>query len=79
MKLIQKIVERAWEKLEVNYATKLDMLMDISKVHENYPLKLEELLEADNFNFFHDIIGIGNNICRKTGKLDNCFLPRYLQ
>jgi hypothetical protein len=57
---------------------KLDLVMDIEAAHNNgCPLKLAELLKADNFDFAHDIGGIQNNINRATGKLENCFLPRY--
>jgi len=53
-------------------------VMDIDACHNNgCPLKLRELLDADNFNFAHDVFGIRNNINRKTGQLENCFLPRY--
>ena len=55
-----------------------DALMDIDACHCNgCPLKLHELLQADDKNFAHDVFGIRNNINRKTGKLENCFLPRY--
>jgi hypothetical protein len=30
----------------------------------------------DDDNFYHDIIGIQNNMNRKTGQLDQHFLPR---
>jgi hypothetical protein len=57
---------------------KLTVVMDIDACHSNgNPLKLQELLKADNFNFAHDVFGIRNNINRKTGKLENCFSPRY--
>ena len=56
----------------------MDLEMDIIAVHVNdCKLKLQELLEADTFNFFHDINGISQHINRKNGKLQNCFLPRY--
>jgi len=73
--VIDKIIERA-NKLGV-MLNKMGLLMDISATHEKCPLKLQELLEADNFNFMHDVIGIINNINRDTGELENCFLPRF--
>ena len=75
--LIMDITDRAWGKLKDNYKDKLDLMMDIDATNENCPLRLKELLNADDFNFYHDIIGIGNNLNRKTKKLENCFLPRY--
>lgn len=53
-------------------------LMDIDACHNNgCPLKLDELLKADDANFAHDVFGIRESIDRKTGKLTGCFLPRY--
>lgn len=59
--------------------SRLTLSMDIENVHKETPLKLKELLHADTENFTHDIVGIQNNINRETGKLENCFLPRYAQ
>lgn len=51
--------------------------MDITATHANgCKLDLDKLLNADNFNFNHDVFGIRSNINRDTGKLLNCFLPR---
>ena len=53
-------------------------VMDIDACHSNVcPLNLQDLLDADDFNFAHDIIGIMQNIDRTTGQLQNCFVPRY--
>lgn len=52
--------------------------MDITATHLNgCPLKLQELLDASMFDFTHDILGIRRHLNRRTGKLENCFLPRY--
>lgn len=56
---------------------RLDVMMSITATHLNgNPLDLEKLLSFDDFNFYHDIIGIINNINKNTGKLQNCFLPK---
>ena len=53
-------------------------VMDIGACHGNgNPLRLADLLEADEVNFAHDVFGIKANIDRATGKLMNCFVPRY--
>ena len=53
-------------------------VMDIDACHSNgCPLRLKELLEADDFNFAHDVFGIRRHIDMRTGKLTQCFLPRY--
>jgi hypothetical protein len=74
--LITQIVNRAatlYPKLD-----KLSAAMDIEATHvSGNPLRLADLLAADNFNFSHDVAGIINNIDRNTGKLANCFEPRF--
>lgn len=55
----------------------LDLDMDITAAHIANPLKLEALLNADDFNFNHDICGIRANINRDSGEMNNCFLPRF--
>jgi hypothetical protein len=61
-----------------NSRTKQDWLMDILAAHANgCPLKLHALLEADDFNFAHDVFGIERHLNRNTGQLEHCFLPRY--
>jgi hypothetical protein len=57
---------------------KCKTVMDIDACHCNgTPLKLQELLDADDANFAHDVFGITRHIDRTTGKLTNCFLPRF--
>lgn len=71
-----QIAERAYK---ANPAfTVLGTSMDIVATHMNgCPLRLRELLEADDLNFAHDVAGIARHIDRTTGKLTNCFLPRF--
>lgn len=52
--------------------------MDIEATHCNgCPLDLWGLLEAGVSDFLHDITGIVRHLDRRTGRLTNCFLPRY--
>jgi hypothetical protein len=74
--LIMKIVQR-YRKVSTRLFDVMSLDMDISACHISNPLRLKELLEADDFNFVHDVVGISNNINRTTGKLENCFLPRF--
>ena len=76
-RLISKIVNRGWETMKKNYRERIDMIMDIDAANEDCPLKLQELLDADDINFYHDIIGIGQHLNRQTRKLEDCFLPRF--
>ncbi len=51
--------------------------MDVTACHANgCPLDLEKLLDAPDFDFAHDVMGIRRHIDRKTGKLGGCFVPR---
>ena len=82
-RLVERIVERAigtkavWDVLS---GTRQDLMMDIEAVHCNgCPLRLEELLKADAFNFAHDVLGIRRHINRDTGKLGSHFLPRFAE
>jgi len=77
---IHEIVERA-EIVAADLGSSVDRLsltMDLTACHANgTPLKLDELLGADRFNFVHDVWGVIGHIDRRTGKLTDCFLPRY--
>lgn len=79
--LIVAIAERATElhRLQRRPAPKLhELVMDLTAVHANgCPLRLDELLEAPDGDFMHDVTGIRRHIDRDTGKLTDCFLPRY--
>ena len=78
--LIVKIVDRAI-KLYARAGVRIDQTsteMDLTACHANgMPLDLPRLLEADDFNFAHDITGIANHINRRTGKIERCFMPRF--
>ena len=56
---------------------RLSIYMDISAAHEACPLRLGELLDADDVNFAHDVGGIGRHLNRDTGQLLDCFVPRF--
>jgi len=79
--LIDQIVERAKaEGLLVGSLAEdaKALCMDITAAHCNgNKLDLERWLAADKFNFAHDLCGIVRHIDRETGKLTNCFLPRF--
>jgi hypothetical protein len=57
---------------------KVQLMMSLTACHANgCPLKLDELLLANDADFAHDAFGICRNINTTTGGLDNCFWPRY--
>jgi hypothetical protein len=55
----------------------MDADMDISAAHMSNPMRLGELLGADDGNFAHDVFGIRRHLNRETGKLEDCFSPRF--
>lgn len=76
---IRKIVERAILSYDHQVAiNREDSIMDLTAAHCNgCPLKLAEFLKADPGNFAHDFFGIRRFLDRETGKLTECFLPRF--
>jgi hypothetical protein len=59
---------------------RINLLMDLTAadgMNGNEPLDWDRLLDADDFNFLHDIHGICDHIDRVTGVLGGCFLPRF--
>lgn len=81
--LIQKIAERARKMDKLHNGRDARSLqhhrMNITACHANgNALRLEGLLEADDFNFAHDVFGIDRHIDRDTGKMMNFFRPRFL-
>lgn len=75
--VISKIANRAIGKRINLHNDRLSLLMDIENTHETIPLRLSDLLHADDFNFAHDVIGIQQNLNRDTKQMDNFFLPRF--
>ena len=78
--LILDVVDRAMKlakKLKVNYSPD-DCEMDLSAcVANGNPLRLADLLKADDGNFGHDIFGIRRFLNRETGQLEGHFRPRF--
>lgn len=74
---IDKIVDRIFNENLHGKRPRTDWIMDIKACHLNgMRLDLPKMLDADPFDFTHDVIGISRNISRTTGKIMNCFLPR---
>ena len=73
-----KIAERA-EELGIYHGERITLLMDIESADKAFNMRLEDWLNADNFNFAHDVAGIVNNIDRSKYPATefHCFLPRF--
>ena len=77
LQTMSRIANRAI-KLGINlHVDKLSLVMDIESADDISPLRLDELLHANDGDFIHDIGGIQQNLNRKTKEMDNCFVPRY--
>ena len=56
----------------------IDVALDLMETHLNgCPLRLDDLLAADDFNLMHDVYGISAHLNRETGQIEDCFLPRF--
>jgi hypothetical protein len=79
MDMIENIAERAHKTIYKDFPqqTFADTIMDLCATHNHCPLKLYDLWLAPKFDFDHDVLEIRTNLNRKTGVLENCFLPRY--
>lgn len=73
------IVERA-EKEGLYKGDRIDLLMDIESADRVFNLRLDDWLNADKFNFAHDLWGIMDNIVRDSFSATNfgLFVPRFL-
>jgi hypothetical protein len=78
-KLIDKVVDRIRHDVRMNALRRqpLDWRMDVLAVHATVGLDLQRLLDADDFDFRHDILGIYSELDRETGKLRDHFVPRF--
>lgn len=74
--LIAEIAKRAEEQGLLHYE-RISLIMDLQTAHEQFNLALDELLNAPDLDFAHDINGIQQNINRQTKTVENLFLPRY--
>lgn len=79
-RLIRRIVRRAQRNHPQMVPDPLILELDLRAAHVKGPgLRLRDLLEADTFDFIHDIGGISLHIDRNTGSMLHCFSPRYAE
>jgi hypothetical protein len=75
--LIVKIIKRA-ESMGLVIPNRYLLIMDLDCANREIGLRLEELLNADDFDFKHDVIGIQNNINLEKRKLIG-FIPKFIE
>jgi len=76
--LITAIADRAYRLYSVRGINDsfMTLAMDITACHKNAcSLDLQKLLHASDEDFSHDILGIRQNLNRRTAKLKNDFRP----
>lgn len=78
MMMYVEIAKRA-EKMGLYHGERHTLLMDLESADLMFNLRLEDLLNADDLNFSHDVVGIVNNVNRSTfpAKDFGLFVPRY--
>ena len=72
------IAERA-ENEGLYKGKRINLLMDIESADKKFNLRLDDWLNADEFNFAHDLYGIMNNIVRDSFPATDfgLFVPRF--
>jgi len=56
----------------------ISIMMDLDACHANgCPLDLQRMLEAGDDQVVTDVLGIVTNLDRDTGRLQNCYVPRF--
>lgn len=80
-----KIINRARE-MGIMRGDTFTLTIDLEAATKHFDLDCQSLLEADDFNFAHDICGIQQNINREktcmyahppVTAFENCFVPRF--
>lgn len=73
---LAEIAARA-ERLGISRTDRLTSVLDIELADKHWHLRLNDWMNADDFNFAHDFVGIQNHIDRETKSFDNRFVPRF--
>ena len=73
-----KIVERAEELMLFDpHEERWVRLLDIGYADKQFNLRLDDFLNADDFDFVHDWNGIHRHMNRRTCKIEGYFVPRF--
>ena len=82
--LVIDIVNRAFGAMysigaKITGYDRMAMQMDLLLCNHHCPLLLREMLnsQARDEDVLHDVFGIARHLDRETGKLKDCFLPRF--
>ena len=76
-KLINRIVARFIASNSSYYKDSIEHVMDLIACHNHgCRLDFQKLLNAPEFDFFHDMYGIAKHLDRNNGQLQDLFVPR---
>ena len=72
-------IAKRTEEMGLYNGERMNLLMDLESADNQFNLRLEDLLKADDFNFAHDVVGIMNNINRTEFPATDfgLFVPRF--
>lgn len=76
--IINELIDRA-ENEGVKAYDRLTMTFVLGKAVELFDLSLEDMMKANNFNFYHDYVQLPLHFDMRTGIFDNRFLPRCVK
>ena len=70
--------EKICEEQDQEPDDRMGTMMDLDSADQQFNMDWQKLLDADDFNFSHDVFGIKRHIDRTEypGIIGNCFLPR---
>jgi hypothetical protein len=74
--IINDIINRA-VIMKLVFFSRTSLMMDLSLAYEKFNLDLNGLLNAEDFDFVHDVISIQKHIDRTTKEFDGIFVPRF--
>lgn len=76
--LMERIAERITADQRSPYEDKMSAIVELVVTHAKAcPLDLTALLAASDDDFWHDVLGIAQNLDRQTFSLANGFQPRH--
>lgn len=76
MELKLRIIERA-EKAGLSLNTRTTAIIDLDNADQQFNLRLNDWLAADDVDFAHDWVGIQANMNRDSGLIESLFVPRF--
>lgn len=76
-RLIWRIAERA-EKMRLLRSDIASLIMDLKYAYEEFDLKLEELLDAEDFYFACEVMSIQRNVDSENRAFEEGFVPMFV-